>query len=604
MRCPSIRVAILAALLLSAPRPASPAALPPDSLIGLWSVRLDLGPAVRGDLRLERRGTRWRAEIAGHSVAFDAIGDSLRFELPQGAGAFRGVRRDRAIAGFWLQPVHQGLGQRFATPLTLRPAGRGTWRGTVEPLPDRFTLFLQVFRNEFGVVVGAFRNPERNSIGGANRYRLFRDGDSLWFNLRADSTLPWDRYVSGSLTRDPERIRVRWPELDRTLELARCTADEAADFFPRAGRDTNAVYRRPPALGDGWPTARAREVGMDEAALAGIVGRLARLDPAARRPVLIHSLLVARHGRLVLEEYFFGHDRETPHDLRSAGKTLGSVMLGAAMREGAPLDPGTPVAPWLAARGPFANPDPRKQRITLAHLLTHTSGLACDDNDPSSPGSEDAMQSQRAQPDWWRFAFDVPMAHEPGTRYAYASAGMNLVGAVLTAATGSWLPEYFDRAIARPLDFGRYHWNLMPNGEGYLGGGAHLRPRDLLKIGQLFLDGGVWRGRRIVDSSWVSLSTTARLEVSPATTGLTPERFEESYLPSEEGLAWHLSRPRAGGREYREYAATGNGGQLLIVIPELDVAVVITAGNYGQGGIWARYRHEMIPGELLPAVTP
>ena len=84
-------------------------------------------------------------------------------------------------------------------------------------------------------------------------------------------------------------------------------------------------------------------------------------------------------------------------------------------------------------------------------------------------------------------------------RYAYCSANINLVGGALTAATRTWLPEFFERTVARPLQFGRYHWNLMPNGEGYLGGGAFLRPRDLLKVGQAYLDGGVWHGRRIVD---------------------------------------------------------------------------------------------------------
>ena len=134
------------------------------------------------------------------------------------------------------------------------------------------------------------------------------------------------------------------------------------------------------------------------------------MNVAARRPALIHSLLVAHHGKLVLEEYFFGFDRERPHDLRSAGKTFASVMLGTAMRRGAHIAPETPVYELLAGMGPFANPDPRKPQITLAHLMTHTSGLACDDNDPVSPGNEDTMQTQSQQPDWWKYTLDLPMA--------------------------------------------------------------------------------------------------------------------------------------------------------------------------------------------------
>src|SRR5207302_5181519 len=124
--------------------------------------------------------------------------------------------------------------------------------------------------------------------------------------------------------------------------------------------------------------------------------------------------------------------RNMQHDLRSAGKTFASVLLGAAMKQGVSIGPQTPIYTLLSAKAPFANPDPRKSGITLAHLMTHTSGLACDDNDDASPGNESTMQSQTAQPDWWKYTLDLPMAHDPGTRYAYCSAGMNLMGAALT----------------------------------------------------------------------------------------------------------------------------------------------------------------------------
>jgi CubicO group peptidase (beta-lactamase class C family) len=317
----------------------------------------------------------------------------------------------------------------------------------------------------------------------------------------------------------------------------------------------------------------------------------------------VHSILIARRGKLVLEEYFFGHDRKTPHDLRSAGKTFASVMLGAAMLRGAAVSPQTKVYELLAERGPFAHPDPRKAKITLAHLMTHTSGLACNDNDDSSPGNENTLQAQTAEPDWWRYTLDLPLAHEPGQRYAYCSASMNLMGAALTTATGTWLPEFFDRAIARPLGFGPYHWNLTPTGEGYLGGGSWMRPRDLLKIGQVYLDGGVWRGQRIVTEEWIAASTEPRIHISPATTGLSEEEFGDYYGEGDDAYAWHLGAIRSGQRAYRTFEASGNGGQLLIVAPELDLVVVFTGGNYAQGGIWSRWRDELIGAEIVPSIA-
>jgi CubicO group peptidase (beta-lactamase class C family) len=179
---------------------------------------------------------------------------------------------------------------------------------------------------------------------------------------------------------------------------------------------------------------------------------------------------------------------------------------------------------------------------------------------------------------------------------------MNLMGAALTTATRTWLPELFERTVARPLQFGLHHWNLSPTDEGYLGGGSWLRPRDLLKVGQAYLDGGVWNGRRIVDTSWIARSTAPHMRISPATTGLSAEEFPNSYGEGDDGYAWHLGAVRSGERTYRDYAASGNGGQLLIVVPELDLVVVFTGGNYRQGGIWSGWKDEIVGGEIIPAI--
>ena len=133
--------------------------------------------------------------------------------------------------------------------------------------------------------------------------------------------------------------------------------------------------------------------------------------------------------------------------------------------------------------------------------MAHTSGLCSDDD--NSPGNEGLMQSQTEQPNWWKYTLDLPMESDPGTRYAYCSGGMNLVGAALTAGTRTWLPELFDRLIARPLQFGPYHWNLMPTDEGYLGGGVFLRSRDLLKVGQMYSNNGMWNGQQLLPVNWI-----------------------------------------------------------------------------------------------------
>ncbi len=579
------------------------AAPSPESFIGLWAYHTAVVPGLHGPLTVTREGSVWRASLSGQVVSARGDGAELRFAFTGDGGQFRGrLSQDgRRIEGFWVQPV-KGFGelqQPYAAPLTLAGAPAGGWRGEVRPLASGFTLDLQVFRGADGAVTAALRNREANFNGGRTQFLVSVEGGNLRLVTRPVEGQP---PITLNARIEGDHLRLTLPRLNRDFDLTRATAQQAAAFQPRPPGGPAYAYRPPPALDDGWATAPASQAGLDEAALAHIVQSQIDSDPAGQRPPLIHSILVAHHGKLVLEEYFSGYGRDDPHDLRSAAKTFNSVMLGAAMLQDPGLGPDSRIYDLMAARGPYAHPDPRKSQITLAHLMTHSSGLACDDNDDRSPGNEDTLQNQRRQPDWAKYTLDLPMAHDPGARYAYCSANANLVAAALAARTGEWIPELFERTVARPLQFGPYFWDLTPDGAGYGGGGVRMRPRDFLKIGQTYLDGGVWHGHRIVSADWIKASTSPHIDVSPATTGLSPEDFGNFYGLAKDGYAWHLNDLRVGDRVYRDYEATGNGGQLLIVVPDADLAVVITAGNYGQGGIWTRWRDNIVAAQIIPAI--
>ena len=595
-------LALLAVCLLN-----STLALAEDNeLLGLWASETTFAPALQGDLTLRRSSQGWRASIGGAEARCTTDATSIRCPFSNNRGLYRGpLANGEPGAGWWVRPSGEtedrndpgGSGQSFAGRIELRKSGAAEWRGSVQPLEDRFNLYLRISYNEDGALVGAFRNPDLNSTGGASFFLVTREGDAVHFHRSA----PDGREIrqEATLLRAPERLKILWKDLGMALELTRRDPAWPAASFPRLKGEPKYVYRKPPENGDGWSTASARDVGLDEAALTRVVQRIIDGDPFVRGAPLIHSMLVARRGKLVLEEYFFGYTRETPHDTRSAGKTFSSIMLGAAMLQGVKVSQDTPIYELLAERGPFANPDPRKARITLAHLMTHTSGLDCDDNNSDSLGNEGTMTTQRAQSDWWKYTLDLRQVHDPGNHYAYCSANTNLVGGALTTATRTWLPDLFDRSVARPLQFGRYYWPMSANGEGYQGGGAFVRPRDLLKIGQLYVAGGTWNGKRIVSADWVKLSTTPYIQITPATTGLSEEEFSNNYALAADGFTWHLNELRAKDRTYKEYEASGNGGQLVIVVPEAELTVTFTAGNYMQGGIWGRWRQDIVAEEIL-----
>lgn len=599
MKWDLVRAAFLALSIMGTPAVADDSAA---TLEGYWLSDTVMERA-NGNLVVTREGATWTAALGATKSVFQPIGGDIRVTLPAQTGALRArLSTDRqTIEGFWIQEGDQR--QALATPVRLTSTGGDVWRGHVVALDLRFTLYARIFKREDGVVIVAFRNPQRNTRGGGSRLYVEREGETVRFLERNDGKPREDGRPAivhtAKLLGNPDRIQMMWPEIGQPVEFVRKTAAEVEGYFPRLP-GTTYRYTQPDAADDGWATARAGEAGLDEAALEQLVQRIAGLDPAERQPKLIHSLLIARKGKLVLEEYFFGHQRASLHDLRSAGKTFSSVMLGAVMQGGGKVSPDSRIVKLLNLAP--AHPSPRKDKITLAHLMTHTSGLACNDNDENSPGNEDVMQSQ-AVGNWVKYALDLPMQHEPGKRYAYCSAGMNLVGGGLSAVTGEWLPALFDRTIARPLQFGAYAWNLAPNGDGYLGGGSRLRPRDLLKVGQLYLNGGTWNGRRVVSAEWVKRSIAPIVPINEETTGLDKDAFQNAYVGGADGYAWHTFTINAGGRSYLEYEAAGNGGQILIVVPEHELTVVLTGGNYNQGFIWSRWRDEIVGGMIIPSIV-
>jgi CubicO group peptidase (beta-lactamase class C family) len=578
----------------------------PDPVIGTWEKVIRFNDSSPRELEISRKGSSWSARSAGIEAPFDVINDVVRFTLA-GHGSFRGKvdRGSKTIRGFWIEPsgavkgLENPYNQRFASPVVLERSGKDRWKGTIRPIEQRITLYLKIYRGSDGNLLAAFRNPEANMIGGANLYRVSREGDAIVFTAGPDPAKPTFKYTASLLT-SPERLRMDWPDLAGSVELIR-SVPEPTGFFPRPPGSPKYVYRAPQQTGDGWRTARAEDVGLDEAALERAVQRIIDIDPASNRPWMIHSMAVAYRGKLVLDEYFYDHKRDSPHDTRSAAKMLSSVILGTLMRDGADISPATKVYDVMAPRGPFANPDPRKNDLTLGHLLTHSSGLACDDVSGTSPGDEVKVQSDLTHPDWAKVTLDLPMEYQPGAHYAYCSMNINLAGAMLSQFTGEWLPELFDRRVARPLQFGPYHWNLMGNDEGYLGGGAWIRTRDFLKIGQTYLDGGVWNGHRLVSAAWVKDSWAPHAHISPATTGVPKEEFGNFYFETDEGWAWHMVNVRSGDKLYPAIHSNGNGGQLLLVMPQFDLTVMFTGGNYGQG-LWNYERDKIVGDIIIPAI--
>jgi CubicO group peptidase (beta-lactamase class C family) len=286
----------------------------------------------------------------------------------------------------------------------------------------------------------------------------------------------------------------------------------------------------------------------------------------------VTSVLVARHGKLLYEQYFDDGGAEALRNTRSVTKTVAGMLVGAAVDRGL-LAPDTPVLPYFRDREPLAYPDARKGRITVEDLLTMSSMLECDDNNEYSRGNEERMYLME---DWSRFYLDLPVRGFPewtprpeaspyGRAWSYCTAGVTLLGPVLEKATKRSVPEFAAQALFAPLGIGRVQWPMQPLGAAMTGGGIGMRSADLLKLGQLYLAGGKWEGRQVISSAWVKASIAPHANVR--------EGVDYGYL-------WWLQSFAVAGRTVPTYAMSGMGGNKVYVLPQQAAVVVITTTNY------------------------
>jgi CubicO group peptidase (beta-lactamase class C family) len=549
----------------------------PD-LAGLWHAKSRFGPDVAGRLVVDRPDAGWRASIAGRTAPVGIANDTVTFELPDGSGSFTGRLDGGRITGHWIQPRTMTDGMPFASPVVLESCGTGCFAGTIVPRADEFTFYLDVRRRPDGTLGALLRNPERNLARFIRVDRIETDGSAVRLVNAAGEVLSQGQIREGVMT-------VYFPGRGGSYDFRRVPDDAWTTFYPR-GRPTAAYrYTPPPDRGDGWPVGTPEDVGLSRDTLAGMVQALVDAPVDSLGALKVHGILVARYGRLVLEEYFYGEHGDKPHDTRSASKTVTTVLVGAAMQAHPELGPSTAVYPAMGVD----TDDPRKRALTLEHLLTMSSGFDCDDNGEERPGNEDAVTQQDEDPDWFGIILGLGMVRDPGASAVYCSINPHLAGGVLSRVTGHSIPDLMRELVAEPLAMRDYYIPITPTGDGYMGGGWRFRPRDFMKLGQLYLDGGTWQGRRVLSEEWVRRSTEPRFAMG--------SRSRYGYL------WWLLDYPYAG-RTIQAYYASGNGGQQVVVIPELHLVIASYAGNYNDPGTGFYTMTGLIPRYILPAVLP
>jgi CubicO group peptidase (beta-lactamase class C family) len=330
------------------------------------------------------------------------------------------------------------------------------------------------------------------------------------------------------------------------------------------GGGTNATGSIPPGErvevapnpADQWTLVPPASVGMDAATLAQASSKL----PANSG---ISAMLVMRHGQPVMEQYWNGYDKDTLHDLRSATKSITSLLVGIAIDQHRLGGVDDTVSSWLAADYPGA--PALAHGMVLEDLLTMSSGLACNDWDWNSPGNEERMYGVR---DWVQFWLDLPTVAPAGSRISYCTGNPVALGHVLANATQQPVPAFAEANLFAPLAITSARWNTYADGtQTDTGGHMHMRPRDMAKIGQLALQRGEWNGVQLVSGAWIDAATADH------------GRFDGGAT-SGYGYLWWRGAETWNGSRVDMFFANGAGGQYIFVVPELDLVAVFTGENY------------------------
>ena len=322
--------------------------------------------------------------------------------------------------------------------------------------------------------------------------------------------------------------------------------------------------------------------GLDRPALEAFDREL-----AAGQQGYVDSMLVIRHGHVVFEKAY-RHDyerlfkgrgrpglynyydpqwhpywkRSDLHTMQSVSKSVTSALIGIALRRGEIPSVDVKTMPYFSAFR--VKPDARRDAMTLRDILTMTTGIAWDESTVTYTDPANNCAAMESAQDWIQYVLDQPMAEEPGKKWLYNSGATQLLSYLIKKTTGREAHDYAKEHLFAPLGI-EFEWKQTPLGLADTEGGLYLRPRDLAKLGLLYLKDGVWDGQRILPEGWVKDSTAWRV----STSGGGRRGYGYKW--------WVLSRKGPG--TYDAYAALGYGGQFLIVVPELDLVAVFTGWN-------------------------
>ena len=348
-------------------------------------------------------------------------------------------------------------------------------------------------------------------------------------------------------------------------------------------------YTVPPKEVDGWKTGNLVSVAIDTSIIYDLINyiKLGKYND-------IHSLLIVKDGKIVLDEYFASKGkysgekvnyifRNRPHHLASVTKPVTSILMGIALKEGYISSIENPVSQYFPEYDSLFVGG--KEDIQIKHLLTMSAGLDWNQFSYTFQDSRNDAGNMYRCNNVVEYYFRKPLLQQPGLRLNYSNAAATTCGALIENASGYNIVEFSNQFLFEPLNISSHYWGKYPDGTYDTDGRLALKARDVAKIGQLVLNNGKWNKNEIVTADWIAEST---------------KKYLSRTKDIDYGFYWQQTTVGYKNEKIRTILGWGDGGQFLFIFPEINTIIVSNAGNYGKGEDSVIF--EMLEEYILPSI--
>ncbi len=430
----------------------------------------------------------------------------------------------------------------------------GTWYGMAQAKERRLRTALLITRGTDGKWTVYYDDLEGGRYHQVNKNVTVK-GNKLHWGIGPDVT---------DMRLDPKTDTIQgegsYKGFTYTLDLKR-----GLNYtLPRVDVDGQAVtdysYQVPQTLDDGWAVGDLKDSPLNPKIVEKGIQEILN-----QKYLNQQGLVVVQKGKLLVDEYFEGFGPGDMHQLQSVSKSVFSILFGIAQDQGL-MNLEDKLYDYYPDYRNKPNWTDQKGRIKLKHLLSMSSGYDCDD---WMAPADKCLKEMLKSPDWISLILSEPMAHEPGTHFAYSSSSMEPLGEILKNKSGLSVSDFAQKYLNDPLGIPYFHWSEGPHEVVGISGGDKLRPRDMAKLGQLYLQNGRWKDKQIVSKRWVEDSTQPQVP-NP----------KEGHRYFEYGYLWWMEQMPCQGKMVRVFYAAGKGGQFIFVVPELELVCAMTAGDY------------------------